>query len=390
MGKNTRKEYLKAIRGRYGKAGRKEKKQILDEFCKVCGYNRKYAVRLLNGKPKPPAKRPGPKPIYAGGALLKPLKRIWLTTDQVCSKRLVRMIPVWLPHYQKQYGAIDSDTMEKLLAVSPATIDRLLKPVRFQFKLKGISGTKPGTLLKNMIPIKPYDMDITRPGMIEADTVAHCGNSIAGDFVWSITFTDVYSGWTENRATWNKGAHGVLTQVEDVEKTLPFPIENFSCDNGGEFLNYHLYRYFNGRKKPVNFTRTRPYKKNDNARVEQKNWTHVRQLLGYDRFDKPEMVPLINDLYKTWSLYQNYFFPTFKLIEKTRVNSKIKKKYEKPKTPYQRLLESPDINDETKAELRAVYSSLNPFQLKNTVEKKLKKIFNVLSYLSYESTIKNT
>jgi len=376
MGKTSRKEYLAAILVRYRKAGRVEKGRILTEFCAVCGYNRKYAVRLLNGRPSRRRRRPGPKPKY-GPEVRSVLQRFWLAAEQPCSRRLVKVIELWLPHYETVHGPVPPELKALLCAMSHATIDRLLRPIRARFKRRGLSGTRPGRLLKNVIPVKSGGTP-DKPGFLEADTVAHCGTSLDGSFAWSITFTDVFSGWTENRAIWNKGAAGVLEQVKDVEEKLPFQLLGFAVDNGSEFLNHHLLRHFTGRTTKVNFTRTRPYHKNDNARVEQKNWTHVRQLLGYDRFDRSEVVPLLNDLYATWSLYQNHFLPTFKLIEKVRVNSKYRKTYESPQTPYDRLLVSPAVGEDARRTLSAAHASINPFELKKTLEKKLRRVFNLL------------
>lgn len=376
----SRREYLEAIGKRYRKATRKEKSIILGEFCATCGYNRKYAIRLLKKKLLPvPNRKPGPVSIYAKEQLLVPLKRIWFATDQMCSKKLKAAIPLWLPFYEGEYEPLLPDVRQKLLAMSPATIDRLLKPLRALYK-KGRCSTKPGTLLKNQIPIKTHNWDVTRPGYFEADTVAHCGNSMAGDFAFSLTFTDIFSGWTENRAVWGKGSQGVLGQIRNIEERVVFPILGFDCDNGSEFLNHHLVKYFTDRPKaPVQFTRSRPYRKNDNAFVEQKNWTHVRQLLGYDRFDNPELVPVINDLYiNEWSLFTNYFCPTLKLKEKLRINSRYCKKYEPPQTPYQRLIDSKDVSDEAKKTLEAVYNSLNPFKLKRQIDDKLKAVFHIV------------
>lgn len=376
----SRREYLEAIRKRYRKATRKEKSIILGEFCATCSYNRKYAIRLLRKKLlTDPNCKPGPVPIYAKEQLLVPLKRIWFATDQMCSKKLKAAIPLWLPFYDGEYEPLPPDVRQKLLAMSPATIDRLLKPLRALYK-KGRSSTKPGTLLKNQIPIKTHNWDVTRPGYFEADTVAHCGNSMAGDFVFSLTFTDIFSGWTENRAVWGKGSQGVLRQIKNIEEKIVFPVLGFDCDNGSEFLNHHLVKYFTDRPKaPVQFTRSRPYRKNDNAFVEQKNWTHVRQLLGYDRFDSPDLVPVINDLYlNEWSLFNNYFCPTLKLKEKQRVNSKYSKKYEPPQTPYQRLLDSDDVSIDAKRILGSVYNSLNPFKLKRKIDEKLKAVFHIV------------
>lgn len=225
-----------------------------------------------------------------------------------------------------------------MLKASSATLDRLLKPFRVEHP-KGRCTTKPGTLLKNRIPVKTANDDATQPGFFEADTVAHCGNSMAGDFVYSLTFADIFTGWTENRAVWGRGSYLVLQRLKEIEVELPFPILGFDGDNGSEFLNHHLIRYYTERpQQPVAFTRSRPYRKNDNAVVEQKNWTHVQQLLGYDRFDKPELVPLINDLYaKEWRLYTNFFCPTLKLKYKVKVNSKYRKTYEPAQTPIRGL-----------------------------------------------------
>ena len=376
---NSRKEYLLSIKNRYAQSSKKGKKLILDEFCEVCGYNRKYACRLLNQKKNNHRKKAGRKPHYLQD-LLKPLKELWFATDQMCSKKFVAAIPVWLPFYEAEVGKLTPQIRSQLLQISPATIDRILKRVRVKYKLKGLSGTKPGSLLKNQIPIRTDFWDVTRPGFLEADTVAHCGNSLAGDFVWSLTLTDYHSTWTENRAVWTKNAHGVISGIRDIENHLPFKILGFDSDNGSEFLNQYLCEYFTDRKDhPVAFTRSRPYKKNDNAHVEQKNWTHVRQLLGYDRYDKFELVDLINDLYKNaWGPYQNFFSPTMKLISKTRINSKYIKKYDQPKTPYQRLLESKDIPDEKKQKLTQIYNTLNPFKLKKAIEQKQKIISIVL------------
>ena len=376
----SRREYLAAIRNRYRKASRKEKSVILGEFCATCGYNRKYAIRLLRKKDSDSSHRkPGPAFRYDKDLLLVPLKRIWFATDQMCSKKLKAALPLWLPFYEEEFAPLLLDTRQKLLDMSPATIDRLLKPLRAIYK-KGRCSTKPGTLLKNQIPIKTHNWDVTRPGYFEADTVAHCGNSIAGDYVFSLTFTDIFTGWTENRAVWGKGSQGVLRQIRDIEEKIAFPILGFDCDNGSEFLNHHLVRYFTVRPEtPVQFTRSRPYRKNDNAFVEQKNWTHVRQLLGYDRFDNPDLVPLVNDLYvNEWSLFNNYFCPTLKLKEKQRINSRYIKKYEPPQTPYQRLLDSVDVSNEAKRTLETVYISLNPFKLKRKIDDKLRTIFHIV------------
>jgi hypothetical protein len=209
----------------------------------------------------------------------------------MCSKRLKAALPLWLPFYEEKYGTLPATIRCQLVQISPATMDRLLKKVRARYPGKGLCGTRPGRLLKHQIPIRTDNRDLAQPGFLEADTVAHCGSAMAGDFIWSLTLTDIYSQWTENRAVWNKGAKDVLEQIKDVEGRLPFAILGFDVDNGSEFLTFHLWRYLLDRPGPVPLTRSRPYRKNDQAHVEQKNWTHVRQLLGYERLEAPDYCP---------------------------------------------------------------------------------------------------
>ncbi len=383
MGGDSRREYLAAIRQRYHQTSREEKGLILQEFCAVCGYHRKHAIRLLNRQRKWPKRRPGRRPVYRSAEFLRALKRIWLATDQICSKKLVAAIPLWLPFYEGTYEKLSARTTDQLLSVSAATIDRLLAKTRARTRPKGLGGTKPGSLLRNQIPIRTHNWDITRPGFVEADTVAHCGNSLAGDFIWSLTLTDIHTGWTECRATWNNGATGVIKQIKNIQTGLPFELKGFDCDNGSEFLNHHLLRYFTEHKPRIKFTRSRPYKKNDNAHVEQKNWSYVRQLLGYDRLDNPKLVEPINNLYtKQWSRLQNHFHPTLKLLQKKRINSKYYKKYKTPRTPYQRLIESPDIAKNDKKTLENLHQTLDPFKLKQQIDRQLKAIFTMVTVTS--------
>lgn len=366
------------LRTRYRRASRKNKTKLLNELCDLHGYNRKYLLQVFNYLTRKQYVRRGRKQQYDPKDILEPLKRLWLATDQMCGKRLKAAMKLWLPWYDK---ALSDEQRRALLSLSAASIDRLLKPCRVQYKRRGLCGTKPGYLLKNQIPIKTDHWDVHCPGFMEADTVAHCSNTIAGNYVWSITLTDIASGWTEIRAMWNKGSAGVLKQIKNIEKTLPFSILGFDCDNGSEFLNWHLINYFTAnRKRAVQFTRSRPYRKNDNAHVEQKNWSHVRHLFGYDRFDNPRLVDLMNDLYsQEWNLYQNHFMPSQKLLKKEKINSKYRRQYDKPKTPYERLLESVHITDEKKIELTTLHQRLNPFELKKSIERKLKYIFKFVT-----------
>lgn len=382
MSPRARMEYLETIYLRYKRASRKEKTLILNEFCTNCGYHRKHAIRLLRNfkrftKPKP--KKRGKPSQYHKPSVLKPLKTIWLAANLPCSKRLKAILPLWLPSYAKEFGPPSSEVLKALLRISPATLDRLLEPVRVTYKGRGRSTTKPGTLLRKQIPIKTHQWDETKPGFLEADTIAHCGETLLGQFVYSIDTVDIATGWTEQRAVWGKGEEEILRQIQDIEDSLPFPLLGFDCDNGAEFLNWHLMRHFHQRKKPVQFTRSRPYHKDDNAHVEQKNWTHVRQWFGYHRFDKRVLVGLMNDLYtQEWRLYHNFFLPSVKLIEKKLVDGKAIKRYDQPKTPYQRVLESPDVSASVKRSLKEQFETLNPFRLRKVMEDKMSTIFRIL------------
>jgi len=383
MGKLSMELYLKNLSKRYKQAKRREKGVILQELCESSGFHKKHAIRLLNmgrKKQQRPVKKGRPN-VYPESLYLEPLKRIWLLSDQLCGKRLKMALPLWLPYYGETHGALDQTIYDGLLAMSAATIDRMLTPLRVKYK-RSFCGTKPGSILKKHIPIKTNQWDEDRPGFLEADTVAHCGTSLSGDFVWSLTMTDINSGWTEMRAVWGKGSVGIVLQIQDIENCLPFLMLGFDCDNGSEFLNKHLIRYFSNEKGDhrLHFTRSRPYHSDDNAHVEQKNWTHVRQLFGYHRFDNSKLVPLMNDLYKNEvSQMNNFFLPNFKLIEKQRVQSKIIKKHSKPATPYQRLMQSEHITEAKKQELTELYNQLNPFVLQKTIQKKLKRFFALIN-----------
>jgi hypothetical protein len=372
-------EYLEEIYLRYKRATRKEKTVILNEFCTNCGYHRKHAIRLLGNfkrftKPKP--KKRGRPSHYNRPSVLRPLERIWLGANLPCSKILKVVLPMWLKYYSQEFGGLSLEAVKALRRISPATIDRLLNPLRLKYKRRGRSTTKPGTLLRKQIPIKTEQWNETLPGFLEADTVAHCGDSAAGMFANTVNFVDIATCWTEQRAVWGKGEGGVLEQIKDVEQSLPFPLRGFDCDNGGEFINHHLIRHFGQRKEPINFTRSRSYHKEDNCHIEQKNWTHVRQWFGYHRLDNPRAVPLMNDLYTSeWRLYLNFFLPSFKLLEKKVVASKTIKRYDTPKTPYQRVLELPQVSGSVKRSLKEQFEQLNPFKLRKAMEKKLEKIF---------------
>ena len=390
MSLSAKREYLTRIHGRYQRAGRPHKTRILHEFCATCGYHRKSALRLLHRPLAPPSarRRPGPKPTYDPVVLLPVLKVLWLASDQLCSKLLQAALPAWLEYYERHHAPLSEDVQEKLRAISPAQIDRLLRPARVGQPKKGLSATRPGTLLRHQVPTRGGPADTSQPGPVAVDTVAHCDDPTAGNYVNSLTFTELFSGWTENRAVWNKSSHAILAQVKELEGQVPFTMTSFHSDNGSEFLNWPRYEYLTGRPLQVPWTRSRAYRKNDHAHCEQKNWTHVRQLRGSERFGHPELVPLLNDLYgQECSQYQNHFRPTFKLLQREKKNGQTVKTYEKkPQTPYQRLLDSAAIPEATKVRLRAEHARLDPFALKKSLEVKLKKFFTALGNLDCEST----
>lgn len=389
MSLSAKREALARIHGRYQRAGRPHKKLILDEFCVLCGYHRKAALRLLN-RPlsNAPPKRSGPKIIYEPAEVLPALKAIWLSSDQLCSKLLKAALPEWIEHHERRSAPLPEAFKKKVLKISAAQIDRLLRSSRVQHPKKGLSSTRPGTLLRHAVPTRSGPPDTTRIGSVEADTVAHCDDSTEGDYVNSLTFTELYSGWTENRAVWNKSAEAVLIELKELEKMVPYAMKDFHTDNGGEFLNWALHRHLTGKAVQTPWTRSRAYRKNDNAHCEQKNWTHVRQLFGHERFGHPELVALMNDLYaREWSQFTNHFKPTFKLLRRAKESGKTKRIYEpKPQTPYQRLMASAEIAEATKAKLRTEHAHLDPFALKKCIEQKLRKFFTALGNLNREAT----
>ncbi len=367
-----RREYLNTIRERYKNALKKrQKSEILNEFCSICGYERKYAIRILNNQVEPKLYRPGPKPIY-NHQVVHHLKILWEAMNRMCAKKMVVAIPLWMPFYKD----VDAATQALLLQVSASTIDRLLRPSKVQWR-RGLSLTDQ-SLLKSRIPIQLLDKDVNEPGFMEADTVAHCGESGDGKFASSLTVTDLFSGWTENRVTMTKKAELVLEQMKRIRACLPFQMLGLATDNGSEFLNEEMLAYAKEKAEPFMFVRRRAYKKNDNAHVEQKNFTHVRELFGYERIEDMQILILMNEIYQAyWNPLWNYFTPMMKLVKKERIKSKIKKMYDKPKTPYQRLLETDRLTRQEKRKLKEAYTSKNPFFLKKELDRKLK-IFHQL------------
>ena len=374
MVSQSKREYLAKIKDRYRHASKAGRSRILDEFCEVCGHHRKHAIRLLRADARTRHKHPG-RPGGYGDTELRVLDSIWLNSDRPCSKRMSGMIRLWLPFYEIKHGDLDPQCREKLLNLKSRTLDRLLEPIRKKHGAKGISGTRHGNYLKSSIPLKTSHADVTEPGFVQADTVAHCGDSLDGSFVWSLTFTDIQSGWTENGAVWNKGRHGVYQLLQTIENRLPFTLKGFHTDNGGEFINHHLHNYYRERATPVLMTRGRPGRKNDNPHVEQKNWTHVRLLLGYQRIEDETLVKDINALYEATGLFNNFFCSSTRLVFKERRGAKYYKRYDQPATPCERLLASDHINELQKTHLTDMLINLDPYKLRTQIDAKLKAIF---------------
>lgn len=381
------------FKARYMRAGRREKTEMLSHFSELIGCHRKHATRLMKGgepgRPRNPRKR-GPKSKYDFPDVVRGLKLLYKATDQMCSVLLKGAIPHWLPAIELKHGNFEPDVRAKLLKISPRTIERILCKHNIKFP-KPKCGTKPGTILRTEIAVRQGIWDECRPGFMESDTVAHGGPSMHGQFVWSLTMTDIATHWTENRAIWHKAMRGVVSAVQDIEQTIPFDLLGFDCDNGGEFINNYLIRYFtidHPRKNIIQFTRSREYEKNDNAHVEQRNWSHPRQLFHRERLDFYELTDVMNDIYRNeFSQLRNHFYPTLKLDRKMMVLSRYRRKYGDPVTPYDRVLASPHVSDAHKEKLQAVHLTLNPLALKQTLDAKLRKFWTLYNRLRRQSTV---
>jgi hypothetical protein len=325
MSHRSKKELIEAIRPRYLKASRKDKKQILDEFIAATRYHRKYAIRVLKHRPKQKAlKKPGRQKIYIG-AVIQALEQIWEICGRICSKRLKPFIPEIITVLARCHELqLDEAVKSQFLQMSRATIDRCLKPARFKHP-KGLSTTKPGTLLKKAIPVRTFTpWEDEKPGFLEMDLVAHCGVTTEGQYLNTLTCTDIATGWTECLGLPNKTQLAVSQAIQVLRQRLPFPLLGLDSDNGSEFINDTLYRYC--LTEEITFTRSRPYKKNDQAHVEQKNWSVVRHTVGHDRLETPEELQLLNAIYEDLRLYINFFQPVLKLVGKVHMDGKTIKK----------------------------------------------------------------
>lgn len=383
MGLTVKERYavIRELAPRYQQARKGERSRILDEFMHLTGLVRSYASHVLkhygtsksvlvNGKrvvvvvgERSSGTKKRKRPRRYDTAVVDTLKRLWALSNGLCGKRLVVFIRQTLPILER-FGELKlHDAMRtKLLSVSPATIDRLLGPMKAQSRLKGRSHTKPGTLLKHHIPIRTFaEWDDAVPGFVEIDLVAHDGGVSYGDYCQTLDATDIATGWTETRAVPNKAQCHVFAALKDIRESLPFPLLGIDSDNGSEFINNDLWRYC--QKEQITFTRSRPYRKNDTCFIEQKNYSVVRTTVGYYRYDHPEHLATLRELYEHLRLFTNFFQPSMKLREKVRIGSKVSRRHDQPTTPSQRVLAHPAVSAEVKDKLTAVYESLNPAHL---------------------------
>ena len=370
-------EYAQALRSRYFGASRAEKGKMLDEFTQVTGLHRKAAIRLLHrlGQPRAGKRRGRPRKYGTGEA--EALRVVWEASDRLCSRRLQPFLPEMVK-VLRQHGEqiIDAATEAQLCRISAATIDRLLRPHRRLGGRRGLTATRPGSLLKSSIPIRTFaDWQENKPGFMEADLVAHCGESTEGFYLNTLCAVDVASGWTECLPVWGKGKERVGGAIHKIRQRLPFPLSGLDSDNGSEFINQHLFTYC--RREGITFTRSRPYKKNDSCHVEQKNGNVVRRLVGYDRYTSKVAYQCLERLYSNVRLYINFFQPTMKLVSKTRHGAKVNKVYDTARTPYQRLLEAGMLTIAKQQELAATYHGLNPVRLLKQINSNLEQLWQL-------------
>src|SRR6476619_890481 len=375
---------------RYRQGNKKVKQQILDELCETTGYCRGYARYVLRNHGRQVwlggkrtmvgdvcKRQQRLKPRVYDEPVLAELRKLWELLNYVCGKRLVAIMPELIAKLE-QFGELRLavSTKEKLLRISAATVDRLLQPERRKHQLRGRSHTKPGTLLKHQIPIRTFaEWDEQRPGFAEIDLVAHDGGLALGDFCQTLDLTDICTGWTETEAVPNKAQVWVFEAIQTIRARLPFPLLGLDSDNGSEFVNKELLRYC--QKERLTFTRARPYRKNDNCYLEKKNYSVVRQTVGYKRFETAAELMVLKQLYVTLRLYTNFFQPTMKLKSKERFGSRVPKTYYAPQTPYQRVLACLEVKAADKKELKRQYQTLNPAALKRELDKYRKELFRL-------------
>ena len=379
MSHKSKTEYLAVMQARYRRAGKAEKQSLLNEVCQVCSYHRKHAIRKLNHVLREPhPRRRTLRDFTYSATTLSILTAVWKVAGYPWSVRLKSLLQVWMPWIKEHY-AITDGIERQLLAISARQIDRRLQKQKRKIRHRIYGRTKPGTLLKHQIPIRTTHWDVTTPGYVEVDLVAHSGNSASGDFIFSLNLTDIFSGWVETRAVMGKGQLGVLAALEEMRLALPFELQGLDSDNGGEFINAHLLRFC--QQHHIQFTRGRPYKKDDNAHIEQKNWTHVRKVLGWERYDSRRALNNINAFYRgPWRVMMNLFQPSIKLIDKKRKGSRLVRRYDVPQTPLDRLLANHKECPETWQNWQRRRMQNDPFVLAEQIEQQLRAIWNLANH----------
>jgi hypothetical protein len=368
-------ELAEALRPRYAKARRSEKSKILDEFVEVTGFHRKAAIRRLRRVRRRSGKRRGRPRVYTPDVVAA-LRSVWEVCGRICSKRLAPFLPEAVALLGREGKIVGlADVRERLIRMSPATIDRLLAKHR-QGEARGRCTTKPGTLLRSQVPVRTFaDWTDTRPGFLEIDLVAHCGDTTAGEFVHTLSAVDVATGWFEPVALCNRSQQTVEEALEKVRLQLPFPLLGIDSDNDSAFLNWAVKGYCD--KNEITFTRCRPYKKNDQAHVEQKNWAVVRQLIGYDRYEGAEATAALQAVYDDYRIYVDFFQPVRKLQEKRTKAGKVWRRYDVARTPYRRVLAETSVGKTLKHDLAVQYVSLAPWHLRQGIEHNLRRLWKL-------------
>jgi len=373
----ARNQYLSTLLERYLKAGKPQKGLLLDEYCRNTRQNRKYVIRKISrmafGPPRVRKKRAA---VY-GHDVRVALETLWRVFDFPCGQRLAPVVRAELDRLRRIKELDLSDrTAQKLLRVSPATIDRLLRPKKGDLKDRRRYSSRGANLIAKKIPLRMTDWETGRVGYVEMDLVLHCGVSTDGEYVHSLSAMEISTGWWEGEAVMGRAQIRIFNALKEIRERTPFIWLGIDSDNDNAFINDQLYRY--SQDQELEFTRSRPYRKNDNAYIEQKNFTHIRKPLGYLRYDTPEELALIQDLYRhELRLYKNFFQPVMKLVRKERIGGHLKRVYDTPKTPYQRLMESNQIAPQAVKELHQLYLSLNPADLKRQIDKKLSRLFEL-------------
>lgn len=377
VGPQANREYLERMRERYEQASRAEKGPLLDEVCEVTGYHRKAVIRRLRRRESRRRRgRRGP-PMRYTPEVVAALHAIWTAAGYPWSVRLKALLPAWLPWARKRLH-VTPPIEDALRRISPRQMDRRLQAHKRQLAQRLYGRTKPGTLLKHHIPLQTERWSVTIPGFTEIDLVSHSGNCADGEFVYSLNLTDIHTTWVETRAVMGKGQTRVCAALDLMKGQLPFRLRGIDSDNGSEFINTHLYRYCHNRR--IQFTRGRPYKKDDNAHIEQKNWTHVRKLVGYVRYDSAAALEALNAVYDDLRLLQNLWLPSVKLVKKMRVGSRLRRQYDAAQTPFDRVRACPEADPVQVAALTRLSETLDPFALAARIDQQIGRLYTLANH----------